>query len=343
MADYVDSEASTSKSKPPAAKRWVFTLNNWTEDEEEVLRNFIVDDESDYAIWGSEVADSGTPHLQGFFHLRTPKRLTALKKISARAAFFKARGNDTDNKTYCEKDGCVVFEWGEPRLGGVKATKVGQKMLQITKMLSEDKLDEVMDDVELYAVYIRYTRSLTESANKLKFQKHRKDARKATNKMTLKPWQRDITRLLRTPPDDRKIYWILDKDGNAGKTWMGSYLESRGAKCFENGKTADIAYAYNGETPVVFDLVRSIEGHMNYHALEMIKNGRMFSPKYESVSKTFPRPEVIVFANWEPDYDKLSADRWSVHEIIDGECFHNPPVKIKKEVNDMEYETIQID
>ena len=46
----------------------------------------------------------------------------------------------------------------------------------------------------------------------------------------------------------------------------------------------------------------------NYEALESLKNGAMFSPKYESKSKVYDMPHVIVFANWQPDRIGLSID-----------------------------------
>ena len=48
----------------------------------------------------------------------------------------------------------------------------------------------------------------------------------------------------------------------------------------------------------------------------------MFSPKYESVSKVYSIPHVIVFANWQPDVLRLSVDRWNiVHITIDDNMY----------------------
>ncbi len=81
---------------------------------------------------------------------------------------------------------------------------------------------------------------------------------------------------------------------------------------FENGKSADIKYGYNGERVVIFDYSRSQEDSINYQVLEDLKNGIFFSPKYQSAMKVFEIPHVIVFANFEPKREKLSADRWAV-------------------------------
>ena len=52
-----------------------------------------------------------------------------------------------------------------------------------------------------------------------------------------------------------------------------------------------------------------------YAFIESLKNGFMVSPKYQSVSFSFPTVYVLVFANFEPDKTRLSKDRWNIKEI----------------------------
>lgn len=48
------------------AQRWVFTLNNWTPEHEEILKGWFPE-KVKYICYKPEVGESGTPHLQGVF------------------------------------------------------------------------------------------------------------------------------------------------------------------------------------------------------------------------------------------------------------------------------------
>jgi hypothetical protein len=54
---------------------------------------------------------------------------------------------------------------------------------------------------------------------------------------------------------------------------------------------------------------------VNYGAIEQIKNGLLFSGKYEGGQCVFNQPHVIVFANAEPKEEQMSMDRWDIREI----------------------------
>jgi hypothetical protein len=117
---------------------------------------------------------------------------------------------------------------------------------------------------------------------------------------------------LSDPVHPRQVLWFFDETGNTGKSWMTSYLSST-ASVFvvTNGKIADIAHAYGNQTTVIFDLSRTQVDKIDhiYALMESFENGRIFSPKYESVDKTFSPYHVVVFPNFIPDHSKLSQDR----------------------------------
>lgn len=60
---------------------------------------------------------------------------------------------------------------------------------------------------------------------------------------------------------------------------------------------------------------------MNYGAIESIKNNRVLSAKYDSrLKRGKGMNHVVVFANWPPDYSKMSADRFIVKNLQDSDC-----------------------
>jgi hypothetical protein len=111
---------------------------------------------------------------------------------------------------------------------------------------------------------------------------------------------------------DREITWIVDPVGNCGKSFLARYLTLHHKAFYcTGGKKSDIAHAYDGEPVVIFDFSREIEDQAGVYAtIENLKNGMIFSGKYESGVKFFQTPLVFVFSNWVPDVEKFSIDRW---------------------------------
>lgn len=133
-------------------------------------------------------------------------------------------------------------------------------------------------------------------------------------------WQLETLKLLTGKPDPRKILWFWEPTGGLGKTSLAKFLVVRhGAMYVDTGNKSDIAYAMpaNGTKICIFDLPRTLEGkdRLSYTAIEGVKNGITFSGKYESRCKVFNTPHVICFANFQPEFDKLSLDRWDVRRI----------------------------
>lgn len=130
-------------------------------------------------------------------------------------------------------------------------------------------------------------------------------------------WQTEILELVKGPVDDRKIYWYYDPVGGVGKTTFASYLcDELDAQCLA-GKHQDMAHAWQEKKIAIFDLSRTLDSqYFSYGAIEDIKNGRIFSGKYDSVSKIFPKPHVLVFSNQLPLKGKWSEDRYAVKQIF---------------------------
>jgi len=66
---------------------------------------------------------------------------------------------------------------------------------------------------------------------------------------------------------------------------------------------------------MIIDVPRDNGNNISYKAIESIKNGMIYSPKYEGGYKLFNSPHIIVFANQAPQQERLSSDRWVITQI----------------------------
>ena len=136
-------------------------------------------------------------------------------------------------------------------------------------------------------------------------------------KLLKKPRQDTLYTELLKKPNDRTVQWVYDPLGNTGKTWFAKFFViHENAIRFENAKSADIKYAYNGQVIAIFDFCRSLEDQVNYEVIENVKNCTFLSTKYDRQMKIFPIPQVCIFANFMPDLTKLSDDRLDICEIV---------------------------
>lgn len=132
-------------------------------------------------------------------------------------------------------------------------------------------------------------------------------------------WQTDIVDLLNKEPDERTIHWYWENIGNVGKTTLCKYLVVEKDALMLTGKSSDMFHMISKfptkRKLIIIDCPRSSQDFINYGAIEQIKNGLIFSGKYEGTQLVFNCPHVVVFSNREPDYEKMSADRWNVVQI----------------------------
>lgn len=89
-------------------RRFCFTWNNYPLDAEEQLRCFFERKHGVYLVFGREVGESGTPHLQGYIHLAHAITFRALKSALPALHFERARGSGQQNRDYCTKDSDFV-------------------------------------------------------------------------------------------------------------------------------------------------------------------------------------------------------------------------------------------
>ena len=78
-----------------------WTLNNWTEADIASIKNI----ECRYMVFGYEIGESGTPHLQGYLHFKKQLRFSTVKGLIPRAHIEERKGTVEQAAAYCKKDG----------------------------------------------------------------------------------------------------------------------------------------------------------------------------------------------------------------------------------------------
>lgn len=246
-------------------KKYVFTINNYTDSIVDHLKKYL-DTESVKYIFGFEVGEAGTPHIQGYVEFKNQRFRSAIKKGVGHDFYLKvAKGTFKENFDYTSKEGKIIT-----------------KGVCLRSLLYKGPI------------------------------------------ITLVKWQTDLLLILDSEPDDRDIHWLWEAEGGFGKTTFAKWLyHNREGVMAIAGKSNDVkngVLSYvekQGRFPqiIIIDIPRSMLEVINYGVMEEVKNMFFFSGKYEGGMISGPRPHVLIFANEEPNYGKMSLDKWKVENL----------------------------
>lgn len=265
------------KEPTSRARRYAITLNNWTEEEYNNIQLFFNLKNSTKWVIGKEVGEMGTPHLQMYVSFSNQILFSVVKEQMPRAHIEKANGNDKQNFLYCSKDGDYTHS-------------------------------------EHFNQYIDFRKKLKEIVLKEEY-----------NEITFKPFQCDIIDIIKNKPHDREIHFFVDENGNVGKSFLAKYLmikyddiilaEGKGNDIFN--QVNDMINAGKYPKTIIVDVPRCHSKYFQASTIEKLKNGLLYSGKYEGGVCIFPRPNIIVLCNALPKdlYQTLSQDRIKIHNI----------------------------
>lgn len=266
------------------------------------------------AVWQRERGASGTEHLQLCMQFKNQIDFHKIKQFLPTAHIEPCK-DYRKAYNYCRKsDSRIDGPW---YYGELVASERKSKLDEFIQSLEENpnlsKLGVLKSHPEVSARHPQFCKEFISEV--------KSDARSKLEELDeAQPWQIELVKLVQSEPDRRTVHWYWSEAGGTGKTKTATYLQD----CFnafviDIGKTSDVAYSYDFEKIVIFDLPRVMKDELFdhvYYLCEKFKDGRLFSPKYESKIKKFNPPHVIVFCNREPEYCKMSSDRWHV-ECID--------------------------
>lgn len=290
--------------------RWVWTLNNYTDEEFNNITELHRDDTvCKYGVIGTETGETGTPHLQGFTIFVRNHRLAAVRNlISPRAHFEQTRGTNKQASDYCKKDGNFV-EHGTFPTGPGERTDLATVIANLVSAGNE--LGRPLTSPEVARLqpvnYMRQPRLVRTLFHLVE--------RRPPRLGEPRQWQSELETRLIEADDDRTILFCVDPNGNGGKSWFCDYFVDKYpavAQILTVGKMADVAYNIDPTKHIcLFDVSRLEMQHISYRLIESIKNKRVYSTKYTPCWKRFERnTTIIVFSNEEPSAIRLSEDRY---------------------------------
>lgn len=263
------------KKQISPAKKWCFTINNYTETEYSAIVP-VLKRECDVAIVGKEVGASGTPHLQGYCEFKNkcrPKSIfsqvsvandgTQCIELAFKIHWEKAKGTRSQNIAYCSKEDKKAFTLGCHIPKGLKLIDESQ-FYEWQKDLVKI-IDDEPDDRTVYWYW-----SHKGSIGKTCFCK----------------WL-----------FVHKNAFCLNGKGADVRNGIVQYYQDKGV-------TPEL---------IVYPIPRCHgSDYVSYEGIENIKDMFFYSGKYEGGMVCGNSPHLIIFANAPPNCEKLSVDRWKV-------------------------------
>ena len=288
--------------------RWCFTINNYLPGDVEHLRS--LGESVRYLVFGKEVAPTTlTPHLQGFIIFNSNKNFenAKLAVCPARCHIDITQRTSAQAAAYCKKDN--DFEEFGQLPGPVGRTNIAEEFREwVLEQPSKPTFRQVCDSRFLSMVLSgRRVMEVIDAIYPVV----------PVQQGEFRAHQQALYDLLLEDPDDRKIVFVVDKVGNTGKSWFSKKFRSLHPDSTQQlhvGKNADVSYILDiSKRLFFFDVQRGQSEYLQYPFLEGLKDGYIFSPKYQSTVKEFVhKVHVVVFMNEDPKPEALSGDRYKI-------------------------------
>jgi len=132
---------SSIQTKDDRYRAWCITINNYNDAHFQQLTAI----KTKYLVYGLEVGESGTPHIQAYMELPSARTLSALKKRLPGAHLEPRVGTPEQAANYCKKDG----EFTE--IGEISQQGKRNDILDVCTSIKEGKsFEEILDTATSY-------------------------------------------------------------------------------------------------------------------------------------------------------------------------------------------------
>lgn len=325
---------------PSTVRNFCFTLNNYSAADVGQVRAF-AGEYCNYLVYGEEVSESGTPHLQGYAALKKVMGFNSCRvKLGGKAHIESKRGTTKDAVNYCKKGDQPHAEWSASKEAGptfgknAKVWEHGELRSEQGRRTDLDKVAEAIQDgatlgqlaEEFPREMIKFHRGVMAVRDLVNAQRSQRILADVMRLTRLKPWQQwvvDKLDELLVTCDDRKVIWIWDTAARSGKSFLAKYLQSLGkAQRIGAGKYVDMAYLLDVDMDIVLcDVPYAWDNDkLCYAFFEDCRNGSVQSTKYTPVHKVkYPAGwRVVVFSNNPPADAKMAEDRYILRKVQHG-------------------------
>lgn len=219
--------------------------------------------------------------------------------------------------------GREVGENGTPHLQGYIYYKNARSFEHIKKLIPKGHIEKAKGNKrQNYDYCTKDGNYVTNMDFETTRDKLRKECLEEYKDVVWKGWQKEILDIIDGEVDNRKVYWFWEPNGNIGKSYLCKYIALTRHVIICDGKKDNVFNQVNqmiesGGRPdiIIMDIPRSAQEYVNYGVLEALKNGMLYSGKYEGGVCIFKTPHILVLANEEPRECEMSADRWVIKRI----------------------------
>lgn len=213
---------------------------------------------------------------------------------------------------------------GTPHLQGYIEFKNPKQFSTVKKMLPRAHLEKAKGNRNQNIEYCSKEGDFVSSFPPPPLSRKERILNKEYKDIEWRHWQQTIINLVESEPDSRSIHWFYEPTGNVGKSFLCKYLCLKYDCILADGKKDNVlnqVKTFMDENPekdprvILLDVPRVSQDYINYGVIEQLKNGCVYSGKYEGGQLLFEYPHVIVFANEPPETIKMSRDRWKITRI----------------------------